>query len=52
MVWMSIIGTDIFQPASNFSVLRWGSPFSIKEISVLVPPISKAMMSDSPTNRP
>ena len=51
MVWMSIMGTDIFHPASNFSVLRCGSPFSISEMSVLVPPMAKAMMSDAPTNR-
>ena len=45
---MSIMGTAIFQPASNFSVVRCGMPLSIREMSVLVPPISKPMTFDRP----
>ena len=49
---MSIMGTEIFQPPSNFSVLTWGTPSSMREMSVLVPPISKAIIFGSSMSSP
>ena len=49
---MSIIGTAIFHPASNCSVVTCGTPSSMSDMSVLVPPMSNPIRLLSPTIAP